>query len=207
MTTQTEALKLAIDRIGNYIERRKSARGIDIESIHAFDLSVDGGFELRLSDLELLKEALAQPAVTESHKQGPVGVTVSMDVSKSDEAEYRIFGRIYEVQENADDVTYLAVEESRNFMQPKQDPVAWWIPKHKAPDMVSKVRWSDECEPLYTTPPPVTESHKRKPLDMTEIVQLTYDIDEDRPATMAELFRFARAIEAAHGINPTDFKE
>jgi hypothetical protein len=32
-------------------------------------------------------------------------------------------------------------------------PVAWWIPKYKAPDMVSKVRWSDECEPLYTTPP------------------------------------------------------
>ncbi len=61
MTTQTEALKLALDRIGNYIERRKSARGIDIESIHAFDLSVDGGFELRLSDLELIKEALAQP--------------------------------------------------------------------------------------------------------------------------------------------------
>jgi hypothetical protein len=36
---------------------------------------------------------------------------------------------------------------------PVQEPVAWWIPKHKAPDMVSKVRWSDECEPLYTTPP------------------------------------------------------
>jgi len=36
---------------------------------------------------------------------------------------------------------------------PVQEPVAWWIPKYKAPDMVSKVRWSDECEPLYTTPP------------------------------------------------------
>lgn len=35
----------------------------------------------------------------------------------------------------------------------QQEPVAWWIPKHKAPDMVSKVRWSDECEPLYTSPP------------------------------------------------------
>ena len=34
----------------------------------------------------------------------------------------------------------------------KQEPVAWWIPKYKAPDMVSKVRWSDECEPLYTRP-------------------------------------------------------
>ena len=46
----------------------------------------------------------------------------------------------------------------------------------------------------YTSPP------KRKPLPMGKIVQFTYDIDEDRPATMAELFRFARAIEAAHGI-------
>ena len=38
-------------------------------------------------------------------------------------------------------------------LEAKDEPVAWWIPKHKAPDMVSKVRWSDECEPLYTTPP------------------------------------------------------
>lgn len=51
-----------------------------------------------------------------------------------------------------------------------------------------------ELEQFITTPP------QRKPLDMTEIVRLTYGIDEDKPATMAELFRFARAIEAAHGI-------
>jgi hypothetical protein len=48
--------------------------------------------------------------------------------------------------------------------QPEQEPVAWWIPKYKAPDMVSKVRWSDECEPLYTTPP------QRKPLTDEMIV-------------------------------------
>jgi hypothetical protein len=44
----------------------------------------------------------------------------------------------------------IAVEAA---LEAKVEPVAWWIPKHKAPDMVSKVRWSDECEPLYTTPP------------------------------------------------------
>jgi hypothetical protein len=46
----------------------------------------------------------------------PVGVMVSMDVSKGDEPEYRIFGRIYEVmKDGADEVTYLAIEDSRNF--------------------------------------------------------------------------------------------
>jgi len=47
-------------------------------------------------------------------------------------------------------------------LEAKDEPVAWWIPKHKAPDMVSKVRWSDECEPLYTTPP------QRKPLTVEQ---------------------------------------
>lgn len=30
------------------------------------------------------------------------------------------------------------------------EPVAWWIPKHTHPDLISRVRWSDECKPLYT---------------------------------------------------------
>jgi hypothetical protein len=53
----------------------------------------------------------------------PVGVMVSMDVSKGDEPEYRIFGRIYEVMkdgEGKDEVTYLAIEDSRNFDTPPQ---------------------------------------------------------------------------------------
>jgi DNA-directed RNA polymerase subunit RPC12/RpoP len=53
----------------------------------------------------------------------PVGVMVSMDVSKGDEPEYRIFGRIYEVMkdgEGKDEVTYLAIEDSRNFDTPTQ---------------------------------------------------------------------------------------
>ena len=32
------------------------------------------------------------------------------------------------------------------------EPVAWWLPRHPHPDMVSRVRWSDECEPLYSRP-------------------------------------------------------
>ena len=78
----------------------------------------------------------------------------------------------------------------------KDEPVAWWIPKHKAPDMVSKVRWSDECEPLYTSPP------QRKPLTEKELnvlgAQWHFNLLEDKDK--ADLFALARAIEAAHGI-------
>ena len=59
-------------------------------------------------------------------EQEPVGVMVSMDVSKGDEPEYRIFGRIYEVQrdgEGFDEVTYLAIEDSRNFDIPQHKPL------------------------------------------------------------------------------------
>jgi hypothetical protein len=93
----------------------------------------------------------------------------------------------------------------------KDEPVAWWIPKHKAPDMVSKVRWSDECEPLYTTPP------QRKPLTDEEIQEIVSDAsragtlswtgykeDDEGKYTIPVLspsdYQFARAIEAAHGI-------
>jgi hypothetical protein len=103
---------------------------------------------------------LAQP------EQEPVGVMVSMDVSKGDEPEYRIFGRIYEVQrdgEGEDEVTYLAIEDSRNF---------------------------------DTTSPPVTESHKRKPLTDEEI-GFMYNTHLRNGGAIQ---RFVRAIEAVHGI-------
>ena len=69
----------------------------------------------------------------------------------------------------------------------KDEPVAWWIPKHKAPDMVSKVRWSDECEPLYTTLP------QRTWVGLTdeEINDLVHRHDE-----FDGLWEFADAIEA-----------
>jgi len=58
---------------------------------------------------------------TPPQRTEPVGVMVSMDVSKGDEPEYRIFGRIYEVmKDGADEVTYLAIEDSRNFDSPLQ---------------------------------------------------------------------------------------
>ena len=75
-----------------------------------------------------------------------------------------------------------AITAIKAALEAKDEPVAWWIPKHKAPDMVSKVRWSDECEPLYTTPPQRTW------------VGLT---DEDEiPWDGVDAKSFARAIEA-----------
>lgn len=49
----------AAARISTYLERRRKARGIDIEDIHAFDASPDGGVYLRASDLETLASAMA----------------------------------------------------------------------------------------------------------------------------------------------------
>jgi len=47
---------------------------------------------------------------------------------------------------------------------------------------------------LYTTP------QQRKPLELSQMVLLTYDIDEDKPATQQELYNLIRKVEAAHGI-------
>ena len=80
--------------------------------------------ELALEAFENIGQRNSEPATAlrqaleQSTEQEPVGVMVSMDVSKGDEPEYRIFGRIYEVQrdgEGFDEVTYLAIEDSRNF--------------------------------------------------------------------------------------------
>lgn len=57
----------SIERIKAYSKRRKAAKAIDIEHIHSFDVSPDGGFELLLSDvdgaiarIEHLERVLAQ---------------------------------------------------------------------------------------------------------------------------------------------------
>ena len=47
---------------------------------------------------------------------------------------------------------------------------------------------------LYTKP------QQRKPLELSQMVRLTYDIDEDKPATQQELYNLIRKVEAAHGI-------
>lgn len=50
----------SVSRIQQYLERRQRARGIDVEEIHAFDGSLDGGFFLRVSDLEALLSAVTE---------------------------------------------------------------------------------------------------------------------------------------------------
>jgi hypothetical protein len=98
------------------------------------------GYDIKVRIEMAIEQALAQ-------RTEPVGVMVSMDVSKGDEPEYRIFGRIYEVMkdgEGKDEVTYLAIEDSRNFDTPpqrtEQEPVAFKIykptpPRHAIPNV------------------------------------------------------------------------
>jgi len=72
--------------------------------------------------------------------------------------------------------------------QPEQEPVA-----------IADGTFNHNCPvgtPLYTTPPPVAEPHKRKPLTEQEIGAILEDIN----AFGTRLYTFARAIEAAHGI-------
>ena len=139
-----------------------------------------------------IKEALmshsdeAQPAVTESHKQEPVAWMDDYNACKCPDNEARCFS----------DKVFRMMQKHTDSLVKRQEPVA-----KVCHDLDGHIGWNpnlkqllDEGTPLYTTP------SQRKPLDMSEIVQLTYDIDEDKPATMTELFRFARAIEAAHGI-------
>lgn len=42
----------SIERMKAYSTRRNTAKGIDVEHIHGFDVSPDGGFELLLSDVD-----------------------------------------------------------------------------------------------------------------------------------------------------------
>lgn len=89
--------------------------------------------------------------------------------------------------------------------QPKQEPVAWMYPddlkrfetnetfaQSYSIEMVGPTQGA--TVPLYTTPP------QRKPLELDEMVTLTYGISEDEPATQEELYNLIRKVEAAHGI-------
>ena len=81
--------------------------------------------------------------------------------------------------------------------QPEQEPVAWMHPEAykthfttvPSPDMIENGYW----QPLYTSPP------HRKPLTDEEIGLLTTGNGWSHLETPA-LAKFARAIEAAHGI-------
>ena len=89
-------------------------------------------------------------------------------------------------------------------------PMAWcrwsedlgkWMYTHRQP--TEELAWI----PLYTSPPPVAEPHKRKPLTDEEICDAVresdidwhqgWTLDDDEPNRFMSL---ARAIEAAHGI-------
>ena len=92
--------------------------------------------------------------------------------------------------------------------QPEQKPVAWrykwsveggnWVWNYAT--YIERQK-NDQCEPLYTSPPPVAEPHKRKPLTDEELFKLwDEDMSCDMPDTFKQFKHTARAIEAAHGI-------
>jgi integrase len=85
----------------------------------------------------------------------------------------------------------------------QQEPVAWRTYTGRGYYIIdatleeAQKNWPDrEHQPLYTTPPPVAEPHKRKPLSEEEIGAILEDVN----AYGTRLYTFARAIEAAHGI-------
>jgi hypothetical protein len=94
------------------------------EWYHVIDVHGCNRFYHRTEDCPYKVKTPLYTTPQPKQEQGePVGVMVSMDVSKGDEPEYRIFGRIYEVMrdgEGEDEVTYLAIQESRNFETPQQ---------------------------------------------------------------------------------------
>jgi hypothetical protein len=99
------------------------------EMAHQAGVENEFNYDFRLS-IETFAKLVAAKAIAELESQEPVGVMVSMDVSKGDEPEYRIFGRIYEVLRDGDgedELTYLAIEESRNFeaTPPQPEPEPW----------------------------------------------------------------------------------
>jgi len=78
LAAQTPAQQGVIDantRVSAYIQRRKKARGLDIESIHGFDVSPTEGVELLLSDLETLLAAAPSPEAQEIGKCAGQGKT------------------------------------------------------------------------------------------------------------------------------------
>ena len=159
-----------------------------------------------------LREALAQ--------QEPLniaalveGMEVSIDVSTGDhDSGNRLFGDVTLVQENQGSkhgLILLVQEPEANFkkaaQQPaqQQEPVAWiWKYANGEEEVVfvpprhvdaTHIDAPSTITPLYTFPP------ARFPLTNEEIENILPD--DDTPMTLGEAFvKFARAIEAAHGI-------
>lgn len=139
MTTQTEALKSAIEFAEFCLEE--------------LDLSYMASNQAKRL-VDKAKEALAQP------EQEPVGV-VCVDISNA----HMMYGTQY-LGQQPDKKTVMLFKDLKLGTQ------------------------------LYTTPPPVAEPHKRKPLTDEEIEIIDRAICGDREFCRA----FVRAIEAEHGI-------
>jgi hypothetical protein len=77
-------------------------------------------------------------------------------------------------------------------------PVAWIS---HSDSLLSWDKFYDHMEPLYTTPPTVTEPHKRKPLtdEQIDLLLLHHEMMNQWPK-QKQIHTFVRAIEAAHGI-------
>ena len=96
------------------------------------------------------------------------------------------------------------VERLKSYAPPRQEakdePVAFenWLsrncPSGDAESVQRQWESSSDYADLYTTPPPVVEPHKRKPLTDEKIRSIWNDGD------CYEEIAFARAIEATHGI-------
>jgi hypothetical protein len=82
----------------------------------------------------------------------------------------------------------------------KQEPVAWMHPewptytRAPSPSLTPKEGWL----PLYTSPPPVTELHKRQPLTDEEIRKVKHHMVDG--AYQYSFMQGVRYAEAAHGI-------
>lgn len=110
MTTKDEALQMALEAL----------------AVATTPLAEDR--QRVLKAIAACREALAQ-----KDGQEIIGRTVSMCVSSGDEGEDRIFGSIYEVQEDEMEpggVIYLAIAEDYNFVKPKltDEEIIWMIP-------------------------------------------------------------------------------
>ena len=167
-------------------------------------------FVQAICDLEVFAEKYTTPPpVTESHKQEPVA-WLQIGVGPLHEGD--VIARTTKPKEwNPEwwkfEPLYTTPPQRKPLdKEPEQEPVGVF----QEDDYIGYVRLVPHQQAvlkngdkLYTTPPPVTESHKRKPL--SGYINGAGINANDSPHIVVE--KLERAIEAAHGIRTTDFKE
>ena len=165
------------------IERKKLEQALE-----ALENTTPTGFNMErdkqfFSSITAIKEALAQPAQEPEQEPHEVRELLMMSAAM---AVVMVRNGTYQ---RASDVADAILESSS---KPAQEPVAWFHDNFGSVELsrLQRVGW----QPIYTTPP------QRKPLELSQMVRLTYDIDEDKPATQQELYNLIRKVEAAHGI-------